>query len=475
MFLKVRNIVLLWVVIFLMPSFIEKPRQVEPASNSTALPLRTLEFIRKEGRLRVVVDYNSTNYFVYRGNPMGFTYEMLKALAADLQVSLELFVTNNIEETFKGLETGRFDLAAKNLTVTPERADRVDFTVPIGQTRQVLVQRYPAVQDIFDLAGKTVYIQKDAVCTGWFGKSETEVQLLPDSLLSAEQLISQVALGTIDYTICDENVARVNQVYYPNLDVDVALGSPQDLAWAVCNENHSLKKYLDDWLVAFQKSGEFQVLYHKYYLSGGAKDRIKSQFHSLTGGRISPYDDLVRSVCAEKGWDWRLISSLIFVESGFDPKASSGKGAGGLMQLLPETAEAFGASNLEDPNQNIRAGIQLLNWLNGQLKSEIPDSTERVKFVLAAYNVGLGHVADARKLAEKYGRNPAVWSGNVEYFLEKKSTPKFYADPVVRWGYCRGEETTRFVSGVLYHYRHYRNIIPEQVPERAGRQIRTRS
>jgi membrane-bound lytic murein transglycosylase F len=172
----------------------------------------------------------------------------------------------------------------------------------------------------------------------------------------------------------------------------------------------------------------------------------------MNGVNSSPFEDLIRKASEEAGWDWRLISSLIYKESGFDPQAVSFAGAAGLMQLMPETAESLGIEDVFNPAQNIRGGIQLLSWLNEQFKSDIPDEQERLKFVLASYNVGLGHVKDAQRLAAKFGKDPLKWAGHVDYYLLNKSDEKFYSDEVVRWGYCNGREPYDFVISVLRNY-----------------------
>jgi membrane-bound lytic murein transglycosylase F len=168
---------------------------------------------------------------------------------------------------------------------------------------------------------------------------------------------------------------------------------------------------------------------------------------------------MIKEIAHGYNWDWRLISAIIYHESRFNENAGSWVGAYGLMQLMPATAEAFGVENIENPKQNVKAGILLLNSLNNQFLKVIPDSTERVKFVLAAYNIGLGHVNDAQRLAEKYGKNPLVWENNVDLYLEKKMEEKYFKDEVVRWGYCRGEEATKFVHKVTDNYKQYMNVI----------------
>ena len=131
------------------------------------------------------------------------------------------------------------------------------------------------------------------------------------------------------------------------------------------------------------------------------------------------------------------------------------------MQLMPATAESLGVVDILNPRQNIEGGILLLNWLDEQLKSSMPDSSQRIKFVLASYNIGLGHVEDARRLANKYGKDSKIWENNVDYFLKNKSAEKYVSDSIVKLGYARGEEAYNFVNRVLGNYEHYRNLIPE--------------
>ncbi len=435
--------------------------------------------IMKSGQLRAVVDYNSTNYFIYRGKPMGFKYELLKHLAEDMGVQLEISVSNNLQETFEGLYDDHYDLVAKNLTITKKRDETIAFTLPLEQTRQVLVQRKPenwrsmgryAIEDSLirnqlDLAGKTIYIQKN---TAYYRRMVNlsdeigeEIDIVQDSIYGVEQLVSMVANGEIDYTVCDENVAKVNQTFYPNLDIATPVSFPQNIAWAVRNGSEEWLKYLNNWIRNFRKSTTYAVLYNKYFENSRSSTMASSGFHSIRDGNISPFDELIKAVADEFELDWRFLAAMIYRESRFDPQAESWAGAYGLMQIMPETADLVRMNEYEDPEQNIRVGVRLLEWLDKNLRPDVPDSTQRVKFMLAAYNVGLGHVKDAQRLAEKYNKNPEIWDDNVDYYMLNKSASKFYKDPVVHWGYCRGEEPYNYVNRVLETYRDYRNIIAE--------------
>lgn len=475
MFLKYRNILALVLLMFGFSTCVEQTRSASVWNDGRfEAPLRDLDGIIREGKLRVVVDYNYTNYFVYRGKPMGFKYEMLKRLSNDLGVKLEFVVSNDLEETFRGLETGRFDLAAKNLTVTSERSSRVDFSRPIMQTRQVLVQRRPRsgdpegdlfVNNQLELGGKTVTVQKNSAFVARLHHIQEEIgeklRVVEDSVAGVEQLVSMVASGEIDYTVCDEHTARLYSRHYHNLDVSVPVSFRQNIAWAVRKDAHRLKEYVDGWLAEFQETAGYKQLQVKYFSADRHMTRVRNSYHSMVNGRISPYDEIIRREAGAGKWDWRLIASIIYQESQFDTTASSWAGASGLMQLMPETARSFGVENTADPLQNIRGGIRLLSWLDSQFKSEIRDQDERLKFVLAAYNVGLGHVKDAQRLAQKYGKDPNRWNNNVDYFILNKSRASYYTDPVVKWGYARGAEPYEFVASVLSNYGHYKNVIPE--------------
>tara|TARA_B110000046_G_scaffold121613_1_gene128253 strand:- start:31386 stop:31898 length:513 start_codon:yes stop_codon:yes gene_type:complete len=168
---------------------------------------------------------------------------------------------------------------------------------------------------------------------------------------------------------------------------------------------------------------------------------MNSDFFTSISGTISPCDEAIKKHANTIHWDWRLLTSLIYQESGFNPISSSWTGAQGLIQLMPKTALEHGLDSTGNPEDNIKAGVNYIKWLDKQFVEKVPDSTERIKFVLASYNLGLGHIFDAMRLADKYDLDSQVWKGNVTEMILKKSNPKYYRDDVVYYGYCRGSET----------------------------------
>lgn len=436
-----------------------------------------LEDIREKGKIIAVTDYNSTDYFIYRGEPMGYQYDLLTELANHLEVELEIFVENDLDKTFEYLNCGNCDLIALNLTVTKQRNKLVSFTIPYSQTRQVLIQRKPdkwrimhpervekqLIRNQLDLAGKTIYIQKGSAFLSRLRNLSEEIgDSIPiiETKEDTEHLVRLVASGEIDYTVCDENVAKVNKTYYPILDIETAISFPQNLAWAVRKKNSdNLLSTINEWLTEFRKTTKFAVIYNKYFKNQKSKYIVESDLYPLTSGKISPYDEIVRKYSDSLGWEWLLLTSMIYQESRFDPKVTSWAGAYGLMQLMPTTSRRYGITKNSSPAENIEAGVKFLKWLDNVLEDKVSDENERRKFVLGAYNVGLGHILDARGLARKYGKDPGIWDNNVSDFLLKKSDPQYFQDPVVKYGYCRGEEPFNYVKEILDRYEHYMNII----------------
>lgn len=173
---------------------------------------------------------------------------------------------------------------------------------------------------------------------------------------------------------------------------------------------------------------------------------------------LSDYDDFLKEGAKKLGWDWRLLASLVYQESRFKPDTKSHAGAVGLMQLMPRTGKAHGATNLADPQDNIRAGTEYLKWLDERWAG-LTDEEQRLKFILASYNAGKGHVDDARRLAKKNNKDPDIWDDNVADYMPALAKKEYFNDEVVKYGYCRGGECVRFVKGVLERYSHYKSRI----------------
>jgi membrane-bound lytic murein transglycosylase F len=434
-----------------------------------------MDSIRQRGYITALVDNNSISYFLYKGQSMGYDYELLQRMAKDLGVKLRLQRISGVENAIKKLNAGEADVLAFPLTITSQRKNYVRFTQPHFNTHQVLVQRKPQgwerltrdeinagmIKNPHDLVGKTVHVLNRSSFVGRLKNLGEElggeIIIVEDSAdAQSESLIQKVAMGEIDYTVADQVIASVNLNYYPNLDASTVLSLPQQIAWAVRKNSPQLQSSINTWLTKIKKDATFMVIYNRYYKSPRTSFlRANSRYATINGDRLSPYDHMIKEGAEIVGWDWRLLAAMIYQESRFNPNDQSWAGARGLMQLMPATAQRFGVSNPDDPRQSIRAGVRFLKNLDDYWVKKVADSTQRIKFVMASYNVGLTHITDARKLTIKNQENAGDWE-TVEKYLLKKSDPSFYKDPVVIAGYCKCEEPVRYVEEVMSRYEEYK-------------------
>ncbi len=267
-----------------------------------------------------------------------------------------------------------------------------------------------------------------------------------------------VSEGKIPLTVVDSDIARLNMTYYPDLDISLPVSFEQRSAWAVAPDNDKLAESVDKWFGEAQARVIDEELLKRFFEQMKNGSTISFDFSK---GYISKYDNIFKKYAPRIGWDWRLMAAQAYVESRFRPNARSWAGARGLMQVMPSTARGYRTpvSKLSNPETCVDVATRLITDLDSYLMKYVPNDKERLKFVIAAYNVGIAHVYDAIALAKKYGYDPTVWSGNVEKALLMKMNPKYYNDPVVKYGYCRGTETVAYVKGITNFYEHARREI----------------
>jgi membrane-bound lytic murein transglycosylase F len=345
------------------------------------------------------------------------------------------------------------------------------------QTTEVLVQRKPngwprmtadavvskLITNQLDLAEKTVYVQKGSSYAQRLYSLERESGIdigIIEVPYDAEELARQVARGEIDYTVCDDYMSNIIGSLFPDLDLATPVSFPQNIAWSVRKEGtDALLTELNDWITGFKTTREYARLERKYFSGARPATMASSEYFATYTGKVSPFDDIIRNYSDSIGWDWRLVAALIYQESRFNPSVTSPRGAYGLMQVMPETGRHFGVDVTRSVENNIHAGISYIQMLDRMFIGRVSDPDERIKFILASYNAGHGHVLDAMKLAEKNGLDPGMWDNNVSLFLERKSDPVFYGDPVVRNGRLKqGVAVNAYVADILERYEHYKNI-----------------
>ena len=425
-----------------------------------------LQQIKDSGELVVLTLYSSTSYFNYRGQDMGFQYELSEQFAKSLGVKLKVKVARNVKDLIRKLEAGEGDLIAYTLPVTKEWKDSLLYCGEDVITHQVVVQRkngrHKPLKDVTELIGKDIYVNPGKYYERLVNLDKElgggiRIHLVRSDSISAEDLITQVAQGKIPYTVADNDIARLNRTYYPNLDIDLKISFDQRSSWAVRKDCPQLARAASEWHKANLTSPDYKASTKRYFEISKATPH--TPILSLREGKISHYDALFKKYTKEIGWDWRLLASLAYTESNFDTTAVSWAGARGLMQLMPSTARAMGLPDGKEQNaeESIKAAVKYIG-MTAQSFSELPEE-ERINFVLASYNSGIGHVQDAMALAEKYGKDPHVWKDNVEKYIVLKANEEYFTDPVCKNGYFRGTETYNFVREITGRYEQYKKKI----------------
>lgn len=425
-----------------------------------------LQQIKDSGELVVLTLYSSTSYFNYRGQDMGFQYELSEQFAKSLGVKLKVKVARNVKDLIRKLEAGEGDLIAYTLPVTKEWKDSLLYCGEDVITHQVVVQRkngrHKPLKDVTELIGKDIYVNPGKYYERLINLDKElgggiRIHLVRSDSISAEDLITQVAQGKIPYTVADNDIARLNRTYYPNLDIDLKISFDQRSSWAVRKDCPQLARAASEWHKVNLTSPDYKASTKRYFEISKATPH--TPILSLREGKISHYDALFKKYAKEIGWDWRLLASLAYTESNFDTTAVSWAGARGLMQLMPSTARAMGLPDGKEQNaeESIKAAVKYIG-MTAQSFSELPKE-EQVNFVLASYNSGIGHVQDAMALAEKYGKDPHVWKDNVEKYIVLKANEEYFTDPVCKNGYFRGTETYNFVREITGRYEQYKKKI----------------
>ncbi len=449
----------------------------------------------------MVAPYNSTSYFIYKGQPMGYEYELLRAFAAQHHLVLKLMVVERRDSVIAMVQNGYADVAAARLVPMPEDSGRVAFAAPLYHTDPVLVQRdappavaaaklpHPAdtvlrpgpaehggapagsvqsltiharmVQRPADLAGRRVTLPDESPYRHMLvelADTSGDITVVEvDS--SSEALIRGVAQGALDYTVTEGNLAELQGSLFKDLKVQPVMGAARPVAWALNRNAHMLRDTLNAWIGDQKSKAILDALYKKYFVDRrdyGA--RVASKYLTSVTGSLSPYDSLLKTFAPQIGWDWRLLASQTYQESQFNPHARSWAGALGLLQLMPATARQMGITQPLNPEQNIEAATRYIKLLDAHWRANVSDAAERLRFVLASYNAGTGHVEDAQRLTEAHGGDPKHWS-DVSYWLLQLSKAEAYTEPEVKFGFCRGLEPVTYVSLILDRFADYKQFV----------------
>lgn len=439
--------------------------------NNTTLCLPGDGFTTKlstPGFLTVAICNNHDAIYISDGQPQGFKYELLAKFASHLNLKLKLLPFDNTLAAISAIKAGKVDLFSGDFFAAQLVDSAVKLTPAFDSTSFVLVHHKhtkPTINQQFK-SGDTDFRGPEAVPSNllatthasnltsvahalfWRSNGRISLAFTPKPI---SNILKEVDNGSLAYTVLDKRTAQAQAANYPKLMFNQVVDSIA-LRWAINAANHDFARYTADWIRSYRQTAEFLSLKAKHSANWLKTKNIHPNKTTASSSGISSYDELLKQLSSSLKWDWRLLAALITKESGFQHFARSPDGAIGLMQIMPSTAIKLGMDSITTPNDNIKGGVRYLKLLQKSWERLIPDPEERIKFVLASYNVGIGHVYDARNLAAKHHYNPNKWFGNVEIFMEKKSLPAYYNDPVVKLGYCRGKIPVKYVSDIFALY-----------------------
>jgi membrane-bound lytic murein transglycosylase F len=427
--------------------------------------------IRERGVIRLATRYSSASYFLHHGLERGFEFEFFSEFAREHGLRVEVVIPTDNQDPIELLNLGQADIIAQNFAITPKRVQYIEFSEPYNLVDQVIILPYHLenrVTALDSLAGITVTVRRgSSYYYSLLGLQQAgidvQIETVPE-FTDTEALILAVSEGDIQATIADDNLYRASSIYITGIVEGPRITSRDLVAWGLRRNAPQLKLAVDEFITSHfrisdmdsqpRRSALLNILRERYFEDERMIHRFRAPIPvTQYSGLLSPYDALVQPIADEMGVDWKLVIAVMAQESRFDPNAVSWAGAVGLMQIIPRFS-IITEEELFDEEMNIREGIRILKEHLDHYS--YLDSTNQISLALATYNSGMGHVADARRIAIDMNRDPNEWT-NVERGLLMLMNQQHYMN--ARHGFARGIETSNYVRDIMNRYRMYETIV----------------
>lgn len=444
--------------------------------------LTQLQQVQKDGVLFVATRNSPTTYYEGPAGHQGLEYDLATRFADELGVELKIITPSNLADTLSMVSRGEVHFAAAGLTITEPRKHWVRFSPPYQMITQQLVYRMGTDKphSIKDIIGKHIEVVANSSHVDELvalQAAHPDLEWIENPELESEELLNLVFEQVIDFSIADSNELALSKRFHPELRIAFNLTEPQPLAWAFPKTvDDSIYNAASNFIKRMTKSGELDALIARYYGHIDNFDYVGTQLYLRHVHKRLPKYQLMFEASAEAHkLDWRLLAAIGYQESHWNPKARSPTGVRGIMMLTLPTAKYLGVSNRIDPEQSIKGGSAYLRKLMDRIAPQI-EQPDRTWFALAAYNVGLGHVEDARIITQIRGGNPDAWN-DVKANLPLLSRKKWYRK--TKHGYARGREPVHYVENirsyfdilVWYSEQNKDQILPYQETETKGPDI----
>jgi len=429
----------------------------------TACTDETLQQLKQEGELVVLTRNAPTTYYEGRDGPTGPEYDLVTRFATDHKLNVRFKILDSVDDILKALSAGEGHLAAAGLTRTDGRLDNGYAFGPayLAVQQQVVCRRDNGriPNDPSDLVGLKLRVIDNSSYQETLKTLQQDLPALrwqTDSKSDTEQLLEQVWRKKIDCTLADSFIVDINRRYHPELVVAFNIGQADDMAWMLSPKWIGLDNALEDWLDDIEDNGFLDSWHERYFGHVDFFDYVDIRaLHRRIKQRLPKYKKTFMRAAKKYKLRWTLLAAQGYQESHWRQNAKSPTGVRGIMMLTLNTANSVNVKNRLDPVQSIYGGARYLR----RMIKRIPDTVhedDRVWFALAAYNVGFGHLNDARILAERLGKNPDRWV-DLKDVLPLLSQKKYYK--TLKYGYARGTEPVRYVQRI----RNYRQILEKNI------------
>lgn len=435
-----------------------------------------LDGMIKRRMIRVLVPYSKTLYFVDRGTQRGLLYEMFRLFEDDFNKKLKkkrlrvqvFFMPTGRDELIPSLLAGRGDIAAANLTITPERLKQVDFSNPTRRNLSEIVVTGPGVNPIMsaqDLSGRQVYVRKSSsffesleqLSAGLVkaGKAPVKVRPAPDDL-ETEDILEMVNAGLVNITIADDFMAEFWAKIFPKLTLNktATVRTGGDIAWMIRKDSPQLKAELNDFLARYPEGSRVRTtMLHRYLQNAKFAKEAASKEELVKFERTV---DFFRKYGDKYELEYLLMMAQGYQESQLNQEARSPRGAIGVMQVMPATGRKLDVGDIRQIEPNIHAGVKYIRFMMNQFFADVPmDTLNKGLFTFASYNAGPGRIAQLRQLAAKRGIDPNIWFNNVEVVVSEKI----------------GRETVQYVSNVYKYYLAYQMVEEQRAEHENAKEV----
>jgi membrane-bound lytic murein transglycosylase F len=410
---------------------------------------------KNDSTIRVLLNFHASDYFIYKGTPIGFQYDLLKEFEKTSGKKIDITVCSSFDSIYKELFKNNYDIIALDFRRWGLVSPFLEFSLPHSFSKPVLISRKDLTLNKDTL--KNVHVPNDYHHFLYIKElKQQKFNLVYQKEYSSEELFDLLQDKEIDYLVCDYNLAVTLLPFYSTLKMLDKVGPEYQRSWVLNKKNTELNHQINDWLYNFMKTRRYTSIINKYFSSRSSV--ITGTFTKSKRHTISPYDPIIKKYATQYNLDWRFIAAIMYQESKFQAGLLGLGGSYGLMQMMPATMSSFGIDENSGEEEQIAAGVKYVYRIAKSFDN-ITDMKEKFHFIAASYNAGRGHILDAQRLCEKYQENSTQWTC-VSKYLILKSKKEYANDPVVKSGFFPGKQAVKYAAEVVERFEAYLLMYP---------------